>query len=283
MNKSKLFILSFSLLSLCLFAQKNTTRVFYDFSYPSKTISDSIIRNNAITILDIDTDKSVYRDYLTVAQDSILTSEAAKSKLSNEDINKKLKPPKFTYKVTKYPKTKDVLYTERILKNNFEYTEVPKLDWKILPETSQFEKYKVQKATTSFGGRTWTAWFAPDIPFSDGPYKFGGLPGLIVKIEDDSKTFSWKLNGLKKIETPSESLFDKSVRGKPIVVSKIKFIEVYKNYRENPLSIVFSSMSEADLGKTLPSGKTVKETIREQEPMMKKLINDTSNNIEILN
>lgn len=281
MKNFNILILYFTLLSVFSFGQ-NTTRVFYEFSYPAKAGNDSIVKKNTIAILDIDSDKSVYRDYYTVAQDSTLRTEAAKSKLSNENINKKLKPPKFTYKVTKYPKSKEILYTERILKNNFEYNEIPKLNWKILSETTKIEKYKVQKATVNYGGRNWVAWFASEIPFSDGPYKFGGLPGLILKLEDDTQSFSWNLSGLKKIETPTESLFDKSAQGKPVIVTKVKFLEVYKNYLENPLSIIFSSMTDTDLGKTLPSGKTVRETIREQEPMMKKLLSDTSNNIEIL-
>ncbi|WP_262892927.1 hypothetical protein [Kaistella flava (ex Peng et al. 2021)] len=32
--------------------------------------------------------------------------------------------------------------------------------------------YKVQKATTTFGGKKWVAYFTRDIPFTDGPYKF---------------------------------------------------------------------------------------------------------------
>jgi GLPGLI family protein len=49
----------------------------------------------------------------------------------------------------------------------------------------------------------------PTIPkfgfhFPDGPYKFSGLPGLIVKIEDADKNYSWELKGNKKIENYSE-------------------------------------------------------------------------------
>jgi GLPGLI family protein len=56
-----------------------------------------------------------------------------------------------------------------------------------LENSSRKEKignWEAQKATTEFGGRKWTAWFCEEIPLSDGPYKFKGLPGLIVKISD---------------------------------------------------------------------------------------------------
>ena len=43
-------------------------------------------------------------------------------------------------------------------------------------------EFETQKAETFIFGRKWTAWFSPEIPIQDGPYKFRGLPGLIVKI-----------------------------------------------------------------------------------------------------
>jgi GLPGLI family protein len=68
--------------------------------------------------------------------------------------------------------------------DKYKIKEDKKLEWKILPDQQKIGEYKVQKATTSFGGRDWTAWFTTDIPIQDGPYVFYGLPGLIVKIED---------------------------------------------------------------------------------------------------
>ena len=52
-------------------------------------------------------------------------------------------------------------------------------------------------------GRKWTAWFTTEIPIQDGPYKFRGLPGLIVKIEDETKSHCFALNGIKNL-TPEE-------------------------------------------------------------------------------
>ena len=42
--------------------------------------------------------------------------------------------------------------------------------------------HECQKATCCFRGRQWTAWFALDVPVSDGPWKFCGLPGLIMEV-----------------------------------------------------------------------------------------------------
>ena len=62
------------------------------------------------------------------------------------------------------------------------------LNWKILPETIVITNLNCQKAEVEYGGRQWIAWFTSEIPISDGPYKFRGLPGLIIEVFDDKKT-----------------------------------------------------------------------------------------------
>ncbi|MGV9003002.1 GLPGLI family protein [Flavobacterium sp.] len=56
-------------------------------------------------------------------------------------------------------------------------------DWKIEKDTLTILNNKCQKATTKFRGREFVAYFTTDIPISDGPWKFNGLPGLILKID----------------------------------------------------------------------------------------------------
>ena len=56
--------------------------------------------------------------------------------------------------------------------------------------------YQCQKATTFFAGRDYEAWFTREIPVSDGPYKFSGLPGLIVKVNDTGNNYTFELTSL---------------------------------------------------------------------------------------
>ena len=58
--------------------------------------------------------------------------------------------------------------------------------------------YTCQKATCHFRGRNYVAWFAPDIPVRQGPWKLGGLPGLILKAHDTDSLYTFEA---VKVET----------------------------------------------------------------------------------
>lgn len=90
----------------------------------------------------------------------------------------------------------------------------PKLNWELVEGTDTIATYACQKALLKFRGRNYTAWFSPDIPVNDGPWKFSGLPGLILKIEDADQLFSFTLIGM---------IQPKSVL--PIVLSKADFLK----------------------------------------------------------
>ena len=78
----------------------------------------------------------------------------------------------------------------------------PKQNWQIGNETKTIVGYQCQKATCSFRGRNYTAWFAVDIPLSYGPWKFCGLPGLILKVQDDAKEYVFECVGIEQQKRP---------------------------------------------------------------------------------
>jgi GLPGLI family protein len=84
---------------------------------------------------------------------------------------------------------------------------IPKTDWKLGTETKKIGNYTCYKATsvikpkeTTNGDKAIaltdgplkdiivTAWYTPEIPVSHGPGNYGGLPGLILEVNDGQTT-----------------------------------------------------------------------------------------------
>ena len=73
-------------------------------------------------------------------------------------------------------------------------------DWVITNETKESDGYVMQKATTTFRGRDYIAWFTKEIPIPMGPYKFYGLPGLILEIYDTDNIYHWTITTIEEKE-----------------------------------------------------------------------------------
>ncbi len=89
--------------------------------------------------------------------------------------------------------------------------DIPAQEWELQKDTLTVCGYLCQKATCHFRGRDFVAWFTPEIPIPNGPWKFGGLPGLILKVTDSEKMFDFEC---VKIENHTDKysiiLFDDS-------------------------------------------------------------------------
>ena len=72
--------------------------------------------------------------------------------------------------------------------------------WTMTDSTREVLGYTCQQATADFRGRHWTAWFATDIPVSDGPWKLGGLPGLILEAYDEGQQHVFTAVGLERVK-----------------------------------------------------------------------------------
>lgn len=76
-------------------------------------------------------------------------------------------------------------------------------NWQLHNETKEVLSYRCQKATTNYRGRSYTAYFTTEIPIKDGPWKFYGLPGLILEVKSDDDVFNLTVN---KIQISKEAL-----------------------------------------------------------------------------
>ncbi|MBA5791899.1 GLPGLI family protein [Flavobacterium sp. xlx-214] len=97
-----------------------------------------------------------------------------------------------------------------IRKKFFLVTDELNYKWIITNETKKINDFTCYKATTTFRGNNFEAWFTPDIPINAGPWKWYGLPGLIVEATDTDKSVVFKLEKVEKligdVPFPSEKL-----------------------------------------------------------------------------
>lgn len=259
-------ILNFSFLLVSVMVFSQTNRFFYNYKFVSDSTNKSEVKE-AMMLLDIDKNGSVYMDNEKYVADSTQNSELQKQlKLNsrNFSITTTEKPGIINYKVTKqYPDFKTYLFT-KVSTDSYKVEEDKKPEWKILPDKQKIGEYNTQKATTTYLGRQWTAWFTTDIPFQDGPHKFYGLPGLIVKIEDKTGTHSMTLAGNKKIhkvETEEIALPNGiqifGVSSKDIDATKAQFKKVWKNYKNDPTKNMREMMSKnSDTNRVVFKSKT---------------------------
>ena len=75
----------------------------------------------------------------------------------------------------------------------------PSISWGMADSVRTILGHPCRMATADFRGRRWTAWFATDIPVSDGPWKLGGLPGLILEAYDKGHQYTFTAVGLERV------------------------------------------------------------------------------------
>jgi GLPGLI family protein len=110
-------------------------------------------------------------------------------------------------------------------------------NWEVKTEFKDVIGYKCQKATTHYRGRNYEAFFAIEIPYQTGPWKFYGLPGLILEVYSVDDVFKLTANKLQiknadsNIENPFQTNIQKAISWDDfLVLYKEKFNE-FLHYR----------------------------------------------------
>lgn len=88
----------------------------------------------------------------------------------------------------------DSIYSQGLVidKAYYVHDKIAKQNWIITEESKNINDYKCYKATTTFRGRDYEAWFTPEIACKGGPWKFNNLPGLILELYDSKKIIVFK-------------------------------------------------------------------------------------------
>lgn len=119
---------------------------------------------------------------------------------------------------------------EKVVDAKIKYTEPEALKWTILKDTKVYSGYKTRKAFTYAYGRKWIAWYTEDLPLDYGPYKFSGLPGLIVNIYDEKAEYFFTLKIFKKkikqVQLPKDNTYKKFTKAKAKQISNNSLTDI---------------------------------------------------------
>ncbi|WP_144283182.1 GLPGLI family protein [Chryseobacterium echinoideorum] len=259
------------------FAQTN--RFVYQVTMkPNAEDKNDIKIENAY--LDIAAEKSMFYSENRIKRDSVLRAnfQSNGARGFNREQMQSLRSS-INYSIEKNKKDQKTIYKDRIGRDIYSYEEERPVEWRILSETTKIGDYKVQKAETDFAGRKWTAWFTTDLPYQDGPYKFNGLPGLIVKVEDAKGDYSFDLMKNYKIsDFPEMNQF-----GNVIKVKRKDYIKQQQKFISDPMS--FMSQSAGGIAPPMRGGgnrnQNPAEMRKRMEDRIKEEIKNNSNPIEL--
>jgi GLPGLI family protein len=74
-------------------------------------------------------------------------------------------------------------------------------------EIKNYLGFTCKKAITNYRGRDYVAYYTTEIPINNGPWKFGGLPGMILSIETNTNEEIYKMEcvGIEKFSSDTKT------------------------------------------------------------------------------
>ncbi len=231
MKKVLIFILT-SALAFGLKAQeKPIAKIHYEFKHVNDTTQrENFLKDEVVTYLG--QEGSYYTSYSAER-----VSEDIKKQRENSAFNGVINLIKSTTAISRsyilFPKEEKLLELAQVTTDRFIIeAEYPKQEWEIHDETKDIGGYSCQKASTSFKGRNYTAWFTTELPFSFGPWKLHGLPGLILTAVDDKNEVSFEYIGFDKM--PEDTFVRIAPSEDAILSTEVEIAKIEKAFKDNP-------------------------------------------------
>lgn len=128
-------------------------------------------------------------------------------------------------------------HTDQIGMDHLLYTEpLPAIDWELTDGERTIVGYACRRARCTFRGRSYEAWYAPEIAVSCGPWKFGRLPGLILAIRDDAGVLDLEATGVEQRVEPIR-MTDRNY----MKTNRKKYIELKQKVMTDPVGYLTGS------------------------------------------
>ena len=125
---------------------------------------------------------------------------------------------------------------------------IPDIAWKIETEKKIINTYNCQKAVGTFSGRIYTVWFTIQLPYSNGPWKLGGLPGLILEATDLKNEVSFLFKEITKGTSEVENT-NSFINNQYSSVTSLKdYLKAKTAFEKDPEAIMSALSPNAKLG-----------------------------------
>ncbi|SIS92585.1 GLPGLI family protein [Chryseobacterium ureilyticum] len=203
--------------------------IYYRVNFLDNALS-STSNKEVMCILELgDNNISKFLDYNQIKIDSLDERFSGQDRIGSEEMADYLKVRVLWNNVVF--KNNNLLIVQDRFKSVYQYEEnQPKLNWNLESGEKILLGSKCNNATVHYRGRDYIAWYTTDIPINNGPYIFGGLPGLILEIEDVDKKYTFEAVGITKTPKPIYLRKEKNI----LKTTREKFRNVQRAYKENP-------------------------------------------------
>lgn len=258
MNKiiTTILLLSINLVVKAQIIDNAYLECHYRFSYLKDTLQPNEEINDYM-ILRIGKNSSKFYSYNTFTVDS----------LRQVDINSGGNPTDLIANKAKYGRRGGsavifknhpggrLTYIDHLAKDYYRYEEVmPVQTWSILDEKKDILGYTCRKAECTFRGRKYIAWFTTEIPVSNGPWKFWGLPGLILEVRDIAGHYNFDFGGINKVNNLPIEIEQKQY----MKTTQQKHQTTYRKFLEDPIAFISASSNVTITFKNENTGKPKK-------------------------
>lgn len=231
----KLYITLVFIFSLQFGYSQSTYKITYLATSQSDS-TDVASKMQGIAYLYMNSQSSIYTEAKTMQLDSVF-NELQEGRLSEGHLlanMHSLPKPKDAARIVKDYKEERITNHNKVGTNAYVYSEAMQIgEWKLLDEEKKIHNFQCQLAEIEYGGRVWQAYYTTAIPLSDGPYKFSGLPGLIVLLQDKEEHYSFEMLRLDPIEEIPSYL--ENPRENTSSISKQEYYNEYRKFTGNPL------------------------------------------------
>lgn len=234
-------------------------KVEYDYHYKFLRGNDGVVEKNTPFVLLANQNQSKFYCPSTEYRDSLLSTPSGRAK-ERQMFNAAVKAysegrdrsamdgvvyHSRLYVLKDFTKSVSTTYDEAGMGECGYYDEpFTEIDWVIEEDsTINILLYQCIMATADYHGRKWTVWFTPEIPMQDGPWKFCGLPGLILEASEPSGQHHFIATGIESSSNPIFPVLNSEYHK----MNRLDMLRAARHYKENS-NAMFKAATGFELG-----------------------------------